>query len=239
VSTSRRELVLTFDDGPGPCTEALLSVLARHQASATFFMLGHNLEGAALGDRASAERTAVRVIQGGHLLGNHTVSHRPALEVDDLRSEVERCDTLLEAAYRRGGVPFPRAFPIRLPFGPLRRNGMRLLDALDLLGRPHCHWNVDPQDWRPGRHPDAIVADVLVQVDRVWSRGDAAVIVLHDAWSALDDYRVRDATVEAVDRLCRELQRSHPRYLNVLDCAERSWRFRRRPPARPVDTQPR
>ena len=34
---------LTYDDGPGPSTEALLDVLEAAGARATFFLLGRNL----------------------------------------------------------------------------------------------------------------------------------------------------------------------------------------------------
>ncbi|MBW1991968.1 MAG: polysaccharide deacetylase family protein, partial [Deltaproteobacteria bacterium] len=39
-SSQVRRLALTFDDGPSPYTRKILSVLQRHQAKATFFVLG-------------------------------------------------------------------------------------------------------------------------------------------------------------------------------------------------------
>ena len=38
-------LYLTFDDGPSSYTEAVLDVLARHNAKATFFVLGRYAKG--------------------------------------------------------------------------------------------------------------------------------------------------------------------------------------------------
>lgn len=65
---------LTFDDGPHPATTpALLEVLARHGARATFFLLG---------ERAVAYPTLVAdIAAGGHELGNHVWSDRPSVRL--------------------------------------------------------------------------------------------------------------------------------------------------------------
>ena len=65
------EVALTFDDGPNdPYTYRLLELLARHGVRATFFLIGSFVRRQPEIPRA--------IIQGGHLLGNHTMSH-PAL----------------------------------------------------------------------------------------------------------------------------------------------------------------
>lgn len=67
-ATDRREVWLTIDDGPDPHdTPAILEVLARHRARATFFVIGSKVwryPGAA---RA--------IVAAGHDLQNHTWSH--------------------------------------------------------------------------------------------------------------------------------------------------------------------
>jgi len=61
---------LTIDDGPSADTEALLALLASHQARATFFLVG---------ERAAAQPALVRaLVAAGHSLGNHSHSHRQA-----------------------------------------------------------------------------------------------------------------------------------------------------------------
>src|SRR5262249_52751001 len=63
-----RTIALTFDDGPNPAlTPRLLELLERHQARATFFLVGR---------WANAHPSIVRDIQaGGHTIGNHTTTH--------------------------------------------------------------------------------------------------------------------------------------------------------------------
>lgn len=58
---------LTIDDGPSEDTLALLDLLDRHGARASFFLVAH---------RAQARPELVReIVRRGHGLGNHTLSH--------------------------------------------------------------------------------------------------------------------------------------------------------------------
>lgn len=67
--TGRRALALTFDDGPSESTPALLELLARHQAKATFFQCGCHAR--------RLPEVARAVTAAGHELGNHTDTHAP------------------------------------------------------------------------------------------------------------------------------------------------------------------
>jgi peptidoglycan-N-acetylglucosamine deacetylase len=63
-----KQLWLTIDDGPDPVdTPQILDLLDRHQARATFFMIGR---------KAQAHPELVKeVVARGHSVGNHTFSH--------------------------------------------------------------------------------------------------------------------------------------------------------------------
>jgi peptidoglycan/xylan/chitin deacetylase (PgdA/CDA1 family) len=85
--TPRREVWLTIDDGPDARdTSAILDLLARHRARATFFVIGRKVD---------AHRDLVwRAFREGHQIGNHTYSHPSAffwaLGRAATRREVER-----------------------------------------------------------------------------------------------------------------------------------------------------
>jgi peptidoglycan/xylan/chitin deacetylase (PgdA/CDA1 family) len=68
VRTSRRELALTFDDGPDPTTTlAILDALEANGHRGTFFVIG---------DRAAAHRGLIEAIAArGHGLENHSFRH--------------------------------------------------------------------------------------------------------------------------------------------------------------------
>src|ERR1700693_2686540 len=64
----RKELVLTFDDGPWPATTPkILDALKRECVRATFFLLGRHVE--EYPELARRERAE------GHSVGHHTFSH--------------------------------------------------------------------------------------------------------------------------------------------------------------------
>jgi peptidoglycan/xylan/chitin deacetylase (PgdA/CDA1 family) len=66
---AERVVALTFDDGPNePYTSHVLDILAAHGIRATFFHVGRCVE--------RHPEVAVRAIGAGHVLGNHSLSHR-------------------------------------------------------------------------------------------------------------------------------------------------------------------
>jgi peptidoglycan/xylan/chitin deacetylase (PgdA/CDA1 family) len=64
----QKTVYLTFDDGPTPeVTEWTLNVLKKHNAKATFFCIGKNIE--------NHSEIYQRIINEGHSIGNHTHNH--------------------------------------------------------------------------------------------------------------------------------------------------------------------
>lgn len=82
---------LTIDDGPSGDTRAILDLLDRHDAKATFFMVG---------ERAAAQPELVReVLRRGHDVGNHSHGHPQArfwrLGPRQLAREIGQCQKVL------------------------------------------------------------------------------------------------------------------------------------------------
>lgn len=68
VKTDKKELFLTFDDGPIPhVTEWVLDVLNQYNIKATFFCVGDNV--------AKHPDIFKKVVANGHSIGNHTFNH--------------------------------------------------------------------------------------------------------------------------------------------------------------------
>jgi peptidoglycan/xylan/chitin deacetylase (PgdA/CDA1 family) len=159
------ELALTFDDGPSPAwTPRLLDLLASHDLRATFFLLGSH---------AQAEPAlARRIVEAGHLIGNHSWSHlnlalTPASRV---REELAAASQTLEAI---AGAPV-RYF--RPPYGARRPEVLRIARS---LGMVPVLWNAMTSDWKEPS-ADAIAERLTRRIDRLERRGRAANIVLHD-----------------------------------------------------------
>ena len=68
ISTDKKELYLTFDDGPTPIiTDWLLDLLSQYNAKGTFFCIGNNIE--------KNPQLFLKIIANGHAVGNHTYNH--------------------------------------------------------------------------------------------------------------------------------------------------------------------
>lgn len=66
--TEEKIIAITFDDGPNPVyTPKILSILEEHNAKATFFVIGKNIQG--------NENIIRKIDAAGHTIGNHTFSH--------------------------------------------------------------------------------------------------------------------------------------------------------------------
>ena len=85
-----RVVALTFDDGPNePYTSQILDILAARGIRATFFHVGQCVE--------RHPEVALRAIDAGHVLGNHSLSHRfgTYLRPRAYEREVERTQRVL------------------------------------------------------------------------------------------------------------------------------------------------
>ncbi|MEL6343539.1 MAG: polysaccharide deacetylase family protein [Myxococcota bacterium] len=205
-----RRVALTFDDGPGPSTGRLLEVLDRHGVQVTFFVVGKNLRGHALGSEPQARALAIRAAQAGHQLGNHADTHlRDPMPMADFIAEIRAVDALIDGLYAEAGVASPRQIPFRLPYGPLvrgKRQDERLV-ALTAAGKRHQHWTIILGDYKPTAQPGRLFSKLLAHVEEMWALDAIPIIVLHDAgaWPQAHGY-ARVATVEAVDRLLDALR---------------------------------
>jgi peptidoglycan/xylan/chitin deacetylase (PgdA/CDA1 family) len=160
AAVHRREVALTFDDGPdAEVTPRVLDLLDADGARATFFCVGR---------QAARHAALVREIAArGHAVENHTEHHATAFGwygPARLRAEISAAQATLAALAGR-----PPAF-FRAPFG------MRspLLDpALAHLGLRLVSWTRRGYDTRDG---DA--ARVQARLTRGLAAGD--ILVLHD-----------------------------------------------------------
>lgn len=146
LQTEERVLALTFDDGPDAVyTPGILDVLDSYRIRAAFFCIGSAV--------ASHEALARRIVDSGHLIGNHTWSHpHPAnLPVTALLDEVARTTDAIVAATGQRPVVY------RPPYGELSDHMARAISA---AGYRIVRWSVDSLDWSGIAGPK-IAANVL------------------------------------------------------------------------------
>ena len=179
---------LTFDDGPNPeATPALLDVLARHRARATFFVIDRHLtpETAPIVRRAAADGHAVA-------LHSHT-RDLMALDAGALAATLDRAsDRLRELA---GVEPCP-AFR---PHGGGR--SLAMMSGLRRSNRRLVGWGLFLWDWDWFRRPSA--ARLVPRLTRRVRAG--SIVVLHDGHHK-NPRADRRYTVETVDQLIPKLR---------------------------------
>ena len=83
-------IYLTFDCGfENGNTEPILDALKKHNAPATFFVVGHFLE--------SAPEIVKRMVEDGHTVGNHTYHHPDMSKISDISSFRKEMDDVASA----------------------------------------------------------------------------------------------------------------------------------------------
>ena len=115
---NKREIALTFDDGPNPeLTSKLLELLSSFDASATFFCTGKN---------AVAHPDLIQEIsKQGHIVGNHTYGHSKVFDLfssSQMNKEIEQTNTIINEIIGKSPMLF------RPPYGvtnPMLRKALR------------------------------------------------------------------------------------------------------------------
>ena len=178
ATAGQKVIALTFDDGPGPYTPQVLSVLERYQVRATFFEIGDEV--------AAYPQYAKMVAAAGFPVENHTWSHPdltklPASSVD---SQIDM--TQAEIRNVTGGTP--RC--VRPPYDAWNSS---VLGQIGSRGLTTMSYSVDPKDWTlPG------VPAIVNQV--VTAAFPGAVVDMHDAGGD------RSETVAALPQIITQLR---------------------------------
>jgi peptidoglycan/xylan/chitin deacetylase (PgdA/CDA1 family) len=182
-----KTVALTFDDGPGVSTAAILSILQQRAVPATFFNIGVN---------SAARPTLVRSeVVTGMVIGNHTWGHprMPTLTASGQASEMDRATAQQSALTAVGSCVF------RPPYGEYDATTLALAQQRRMSV---WNWSVDTEDWKAGTSTSSY------WVERIYSRAVAGgsqshpVVLLHNPPAGLP------ATVAALPRII-DYYRSH------------------------------
>ena len=194
-----RELALTYDDGPNDSyTLRLLEILARHNVRATFFLIGRFVR---------QQPEIVRQIQaGGHLIGNHTMTHPVLLGLSqgEIREQLADCNASIEDATGE---------PVRLFRPPHGARSTEVLRTAAELGLIPVMWNVTGRDWTP-LSAEQIFCRLELKVRMNQRRKKGSNILLHDGGQAhlgVD----RGSTLEATSRLLESWSQGRCQFVTV------------------------
>jgi peptidoglycan-N-acetylglucosamine deacetylase len=175
-------VAITFDDGPHPHgTVAVLETLREHDAKATFFLVGEQVE--------RRPSLAAEIVAAGHRAELHCHRHRNQLRLTPrmLLDDAERGRAAIEEAT---GQPIADYRP---PYGIFSAMGLR---AVRGRGWRPVLWSRWGRDWDRRATPESITRRVTAGV----TAGD--VLLLHDA----DHYSARGSWVCTAAALSKILE---------------------------------
>ena len=164
-------VALTFDDGPhSDGTPAVLEVLARHGASATFFLVGEQV--------AQRPELARAIVDAGHEVAVHGFRHTLLLRrrVRELAGDLDRAVAVIADAT---GVA-PTLY--RPPYGVFSSGALAHVRS---RGWRPLLWSRWARDWERRATPAAIAR----RATRHWQPGDVVLLHDSDAYSSNDSWR--------------------------------------------------
>ncbi|MDD5020592.1 MAG: polysaccharide deacetylase family protein [Endomicrobiaceae bacterium] len=132
----KKQIALTFDDGPGKNTKEILDILKEKNIKATFFISGSSVHG--------KKATVKAIYDSGNEIANHTYSHvnffkykKPDIE-DKIKSEIFKCETIIHA------ITNYKTKLLRIPHGFSRAPSQKVAKELGYIivnWSFGCDWN--------------------------------------------------------------------------------------------------
>ena len=160
-------IYLTFDAGyENGNTGPILDALKKHQATATFFVVGHYLE--------SAPELVKRMVEEGHSVGNHTYHHPDMSKISDMESFRKEMEGVSELFFQITGKELSMYY--RPPQGKYSTENLKM--AKD-MGYHTFFWSLAYVDWYQDKQPSREEA-----FDKLLGRiHPGAVVLLHSTSS--------------------------------------------------------
>lgn len=141
AQTEEKVLYLTFDAGyENGNTPAILDALKKHQAPATFFLVGNYLE--------TSPELVKRMVEEGHTVGNHTFHHPDMSKISTKETFFKELQDLETLYTKTTGQPMTRYY--RPPQGKYSENNLKMADE---LGYQTFFWSLAYVDWYEDKQP--------------------------------------------------------------------------------------
>lgn len=181
MGNSEEKLVyLTFDEGyEAGYTSQILDTLKENEVKATFFITAHYVN--------SQPDLVKRMIDEGHIIGNHTVNHysMPDLTDEKIKSEIQDLHT---AVYNKFGYEMKYLRP------PMGEYSERTLSKIQSLGYTTVMWSFAYDDWDEKKQDrvDYAKEKILGNVH------NGAVILLHG--NSKDNANILDYCIKEIKK---------------------------------------
>jgi peptidoglycan/xylan/chitin deacetylase (PgdA/CDA1 family) len=178
---------LTYDDGPGAYTKALLDILDQKGVKATFFVSGSNYQVITAGNNPDLIR---RMYNSGHHIGSHSYSHADltTLSVDGIWYEVNQLSVIFKSI-----IGVSPVF-VRPPYGAWND---QVLTALGTWGYKVAWINLDTEDWKNPTSPQTSLNRVNAAMGATSSSYSNFIVLAHESIQGT----VEEFTAKAIDSI--------------------------------------
>jgi peptidoglycan-N-acetylglucosamine deacetylase len=164
--SQNKVIYLTFDDGPSNVvTNKVLDILKEKKVKATFFVVGHKIQG--------REKILRRINAEGHSVGLHTYTHEYKKIYASQSSFINEMDKTREEICRLIGVS---PFIIRFPSGSQPYLNKNFLDLLHQRNYKVYDWNAALSD---GLHPYNSPDKFLKESYRIYGDRSRVILLMH------------------------------------------------------------
>lgn len=142
IKENEKKIYLTFDEGyENGYTPQILDVLKDKNIKATFFIT--------MGYAESQPELVQRMINEGHVLGNHSTSHpekgMPSLSLSQQKADIEELHNYIKDKFGY------EMYLFRYPAGIYSEQSLALMSS---LGYKSVFWSFAYADWDPNNQPD-------------------------------------------------------------------------------------
>jgi peptidoglycan/xylan/chitin deacetylase (PgdA/CDA1 family) len=167
-SISKKEIYLTFDDGPTPeITTFVLNELKKHNAKATFFCIGKNI--------STHPEIFKQIIKEDHSVGNHTQNHLNGWKnktQDYIKNTLEVERTLQLSNFKTLKLNL-----FRPPYGKIKQKQAKYLLS---KGYKIIMWSVLSGDFDTNLSKEKCLQNVLKNTS------NGSIVVFHDSVKAAE-----------------------------------------------------
>ena len=190
-----KKIYLTFDCGyENGYTPAILDALEKHNVKAAFFVVGNYLE--------TSPDLVKRMVEEGHIVGNHTYHHPDMSQISDPASFQEEITSLEKKYQEITGLEMQKFY--RPPQGKYSESNLKMAQE---LGYQTVFWSLAYVDWYVDQQPtqEEAYAKLLPRIH------PGAVVLLHSTSKTnaeiLDDlltkWEQEGYTFGTLNELCR------------------------------------
>ncbi|MEF3355752.1 polysaccharide deacetylase family protein [Paenibacillus sp. GYB006] len=195
AKTAANKVYLTFDDGPGKYTEAVLDILDEYEVSATFFVLGKQVE--------VYPELINRMHEKGYVIGNHTYDHKYDKLYSSFPDFWKQIKQTEEAVRRITGE---RPQLVRAPGGTYGHFDATYFELMKQAGYVVTDWNVDSGD---SLKKDVPAKEIIKNATKSAVSGDR-IVLLHDGGSHAETVKALPAIIEYYQALNYEFRGLNP-----------------------------